>query len=90
MANSFLSKLKNIQKNWKPLLQVMANMTKQNQSRRHFVPATNVKQSETLSPSEYPQKCPLRNKHTQRVQFSIKQNKPWKSPLDLGYSHFFN
>ena len=30
IANSFLiSKLKRIQKNWKPLLQVMANMSKQ-------------------------------------------------------------
>ena len=57
---------------------------KANKSRRHFVPAINVTQSETFSPTGYLQKCPLRNKYTQHVQFSIKRNKPWKSPLDIG------
>ena len=57
---------------------------KANKSRSHFVPVTKVMQSETFSPSEYLQKCPLRNKYTQHVQFSINRNKPWKSPLDIG------
>ena len=85
MANSFLiSKLKRIQKTENLYSKSWQTYAKANKSRRHFVPVTKVMQSETFSPSEYLQKCPLRNKYTQHVQFIINRNKPWKYALDIG------
>ena len=85
IANSFLiSKLKRIQKNWKPSLQVMANICQSKQISKALCTCNKVMQSETFSPSSTCKNARWEINYTQHVQFSIKRNKPWKSPLDNG------